>query len=121
MANEYFNQDEIKFDLNIKGDTFDDAITNNWGPKADEEVNNQIYNVASKKRLVTYLPVIPLLNSDVTPAVQNASNHYVKQMYYLRTKNIAMADAEEKEAKKDIDIFISKLKTDKVFFYRVVR
>ncbi len=121
MANEYFVQDEIKFDLSITGTTFDDAITNNWGPKADEEVNNQIYAVASKKRLVTYLPVLPLQETDLTQAVRNASNHYVKQMYYLRTRNIAMADAEEKEAKKDIDIFISKLKTDKVFFYRVVR
>ena len=117
----YFVIDEIKFDLNIKGTAFDTTITNNWGPKADEEVNDQIYLVAAKKRLQTYLPVIPLQGTDLTATVKNASNHYVKRFYYMRTRNVPMADAEEKEAKKEIEKFITKLRTDKVFYARVVR
>ena len=117
----YFVQDEIKFDLNITGTVFDSTITNNWGPKSDNKVDDEIYAVASKKRLVTYLPVLPLQGTDLTDTIRNASNHYVKQFYYMRTKNIAMADAEEKEARKDILTFISRLKTDKIFYARVVR
>jgi len=117
----YFVKDEIKFDLNIPGTVFDDTIDNNWGPKADLKVDDQIYAVASKKRLVTYLPVLPLQGTDFTDSVKNASNHYVKQAFYLRNKNVQMADAEEKAAKQDVDSFIAKLKTDKVFYYRIVR
>jgi hypothetical protein len=117
----YFDIDEIKFDLIISGTTFDSTITTNWGPKADEKVNDEIYDVAAKKRLVTYLPVLPLQGTDLTQSVINASNHYVKQMFYLRNKNVMMADAEEKEARKEIKVFISKLKTDKVFYARIVR
>lgn len=117
----YFDQTEIKFDLNITGTTFDDTIDDNWGPKADLKVDDQIYAVASKKRLVTYLPVLPLQGTDLTDSVTNASNHYVKQAYYLRTRNVEMASVEEKAAKQDVDSFISRLKTDKVFYYRIVR
>lgn len=117
----YFVTDEIKFDLNITGTTFDDAINTNWGPKADLKVDDQIYAVASKKRILTYLPILPLQDADLTDSVRNSSNHYVKQAYYLRTKNIEMANGEEKAAKQDVDSFISRLKTDKVFYYRTVR
>lgn len=117
----YFIKDEIKFDLNITGTVFDSTIDDNWGKKADLKVDDQIYSVAAKKRLVTYLPVLPLQNTDITDSIRNASNHYVKQAYYLRTKNIEMANAEEKAAKQDVDSFISRMKTDKVFYARVVR
>lgn len=117
----YFVLADIKADLSITGTAEDTQITDNWGPKGDIQVNDQIYAVAAKKRLVTYLPVIPLQATDLTQSVINASNHYVKQMYYLSTRNVEMANTEEKAAKAQVEIFISKLKTDKVFYARVVR
>ncbi len=115
----YFDQVEIKFDLNIKGTTFDDAIDNNWGPKSDEDVDNRVYEVAEKNRRQLQLPVLPFVSTPTT--IKSASNHFVKMRYYQRTKNSEKEKEEQKAAEIDIAAYVRRLKVDKEFYMRIVR
>lgn len=115
----YFDQSEIKFDLNITGTTFDSAITSNWGPKSDEDVDNRIYEVAEKARRILALPILPFVTTPIT--VKSASNHFVKMRYYQRTRNSVKEKEEEKAAEADIAAYVRRLKVDQQFYMRIAR
>lgn len=115
----YFDQDEIKFDLNITGTTFDGAITSNWGPKSDADVDNRVYEVAEKARRITELPVLPFTITPTT--IQSASNHFVKMRYYQRTRNSVKEKEEETAANNDIAAYVRRLKVDQEWYMRLAR
>lgn len=115
----YFNQSEIKFDLNITGTTFDTAITSNWGPKADEDVDNRVYEAAEKARRITELPVLPFTTTPTS--IQSASNHFVKMRYYQRTRNSVKEKEEETAANNDIAAYVRRLKVDQEWYMRLAR
>ena len=113
----YFNQDDIKFDLNIKGTTFDDQITTVWGPEADEEVDNRIYTAAAKARRITALPILPL--ATVPTTVKSASDHFVKARYYKRTRNFENQKEEKQAAIDSINAYVARLNVDTVWYGRL--
>lgn len=115
----YFEQENIKFDLNITGTVFDDAITTNWGPKSDLDVDNRLYEVAEKARRLLQLPVLPFETPNAT--VISASNHFVKMRYYQRVKDIEREKSELKAAEVDIAAYVQRLKVDKLFYMRIAR
>lgn len=117
----YFVIAEIKFDLTITGTVFDDAITTNWGPKSDEDVDNRIAEVVDKQRRRLVLPDLPLPTADITPTIRSASNHFVKMRYYQRIKQAEKQAEEEKAANLDIDAFVRRLDVDKEFYIRIAR
>lgn len=117
----YFDIDEIKADLNIKGTTQDDQITDNWGPKADNEVDDRIYTTAAKARRIISLPILPLTGTAITETIKSASNHFVKKKYYQSTRNENMMKEEDKAAMQDINAYLARLNTDAVYYGRVIR
>lgn len=117
----YFVKAEIKFDLNITGSVFDDTIDNNWGPKADEDVDNRIAEVVDKQRRRLVLPDLPLPAANITPTIRSASNHFVKMRYYQRIKQSEKQAEEEKAANIDIDAFVRRLDVDKEWYIRIAR
>ena len=117
----YFDTDEIKADLSIKGTTQDDQINDNWGPKADNEVDDRIYTTASKARRIISLPILPLTGTAITPTIISASNHFVKKKYYQSTRNENMMNAEDKAAQQDINAYLARLNVDAVYYGRVIR
>jgi hypothetical protein len=117
----YFDVDEIKADLNIKGTTQDAQINSNWGPKSDNEVDDRIYTTASKARRIISLPILPLTGTAITPTIISASNHYVKKKYYQSTRNKDMMDAEDKAAQQDINAYLARLNVDAVYYGRIMR
>jgi len=113
----YFDLDDIKFDLNIKGTTFDSQITNTWGPEADEEVDNRIYTAASKARRITALPILPLATTPTT--IKSASDHFVKERYYKRTRNTDKQKEERQAAVDSINAYVARLNVDTVWYGRL--
>ncbi len=117
----YFDVTEIKADLSITDTAEDDQINNNWGPKADNEVDDRIYTTASKARRVIALPILPLTGDAITPTIISASNHFVKKKYYQSTRNENMMNAEDKAAQQDINAYLARLNVDAVYYGRIIR
>jgi len=117
----YFNLDEIKFDLKIKGTEFDAQINNVWGPQSDTDVDDRIFTTASKARRIISLPILPLTGTAITPTIISASNHFVKEKYYLLTKNESMAKIEHDAAIAAINGYLGRQNVDAVYYGRVIR
>lgn len=114
----YFVLADVKFDLNITGTTFDDQINDNWGPESDEEVDNRIYTAAAKARRILVLPIVPL--SGTTPlTIKSASEHFIKERYYKRTRNKEDQKEEHNAAITAINAYVAKLNVDAVWYGRL--
>lgn len=114
----YFNKTDVKFDLNVLGTTFDAQIDTNWGPQADEEVDNRIYTSAQKARRLLVLPIVPL--SGVVPkSIKSASEHFIKERYYKRIRNKEEAKVERDGAMASINAYVAKLNVDAVWYGRL--
>lgn len=114
----YFDAADVKFDLGITGTGFDDAINNNWGPESDEEVDNRIYTAAAKARRILVLPIVPL--SGTTPlSIKSASEHFIKERYYKKTRNKEDQTEEHKAALVSINAYVAKLDVDAVWYGRL--
>ena len=117
----YFKLQEIKDDLGIKGTADDSQINTNWGPKADNEVDDRIYTTNAKNRRILTLPILPLTGDAITETIISASNHFVKKKYYQSTRNEPMIKAEDTYAMQDINAYLARLNTDAVYYGRVIR
>ncbi len=114
----YFDTTEVKFDLNIQGTGFDNTINNAWGPESDEEVDNRIYTAAAKARRLLVLPIVPL--SGVVPlTVKSASEHFIKERYYKRTRNKEEQKEEHNAALDAINAYVARLNVDAVWYGRL--
>ena len=118
---QYFNRDDVKFDLGITGTAFDDVIDNRWGPESDVEVDDRIFTTASKQRLIKSLPILPLDGDDITQTIKSASNHFVKQKYYQKTRNEPKAKEEENSAVRNINAYLARQNVDAEYYGRVIR
>lgn len=117
---------QIKFDLNITSGALDGGF-GDWISKADEDVDNRIYEIAEKARRITELPILPFPSATdeelgaLSPTIVSASNHFVKMRYYQRTRN-SVKEKEEKEAAEcDIAAYVRRLSVDKEFYIRIAR
>ena len=114
----YFETAVVKSDLDISSTDFDTQIAD-WGLKSDAEVDDFLYNVATKARRITALPVLPL--TTVQEGIKDASNHLVKAKYYYYVKNFELANEQRKEADRRIDAYINRLKVEKEIYGRIAR
>lgn len=105
----YFLASLVKNDLGIT-DTSQDTNIANWGLKADDEVDNYLYDKASKSGLLTALPVLPL--SSAPTSVKDASNDLVKEQYFVYIRDLDHAKYHRDAAVKALNQYIERLKVD---------
>ena len=114
----YFETTVCKNDLDISSTDFDTQIAD-WGLKSDAEVDDFLYDVASKARRITALPILPL--STVPETVKRASNSLVKAKYYEYVKNFDLMKMHRDQAMESVNQYVARLKVDKEVYGRIAR
>ncbi len=116
----YYDQTKVKADLRIT-DTGNDTQLDHWGEEAENEIDDTIYNMAAKARLLTKLPILPFASGSVPESVQGAADHYVMMRYYEFTRNPDMQRMQATAWKEKIQNYVDRLSTDKIFYGRIAR
>jgi len=116
----YYDQTKVKVDLRIP-DTSQDTQLDHWGEEAENEIDDMLYSTASKMRRIASLPVLPFASGSVPESVQGAADHYVQSKYYEFVRNVELADHHDKKWKERVENFVSRLKTEKRIYTRIVR
>jgi|SRR6056300_1806233 len=116
----YYEQTNVKSDLRIT-DTALDTQLDNWGIEAENEIDDEIYAVVAKARLLTKLPVLPFTAGSVPQSIRSAANHHVKMQFYEYTRNPEMQAIQKKEWKEKVQKYVGKLDTDKILYGRIMR
>ena len=114
----YFETTVCKSDLEITSTDFDTQVAD-WGLKSDAEVDDLLYDVATKAWRITALPILPL--TTVPEGIKDASNHLVKAKYYQFVKNFELMNFHTKESEKRVTNYINRLKVEKEIYGRIAR
>ena len=120
MAVPYYDLTKVKLDLRIT-DTGLDTQLAHWNDEAESAIDDHLYNVAAKARLLSKLPILPYASGSVPESVQGAADHYVKARYYEFTRQIEMIGVHEKAWKAKVEAYFERLGTDKIIYGRVAR
>jgi len=94
----YYDQTKVKLDLRIT-DTGNDTQLDHWGEEAENEIDDFIYDLVAKARLLTVLPLLPFASASVPESVQGAADHYVMMLYYMFTRQPEFITIHEKKWK----------------------
>lgn len=116
----YYIQADVKVDLRIT-DTSQDTQLDTWGVESENEIDDEIYKVIAKARLLTKLPELPFTAGSVPQSIRSAGNHHVKMQYYEFTRNPEMQKMHEKAWKEKVQTYVARLDTDKIIYGRIVR
>jgi hypothetical protein len=116
----YYIQADVKIDLRIT-DTSQNTQLDTWGVESENEIDDEIYTAVAKARLLNKLPVLPFTAGSVPSSIVSAANHHVKMQYYSFTRNPEMAALEDKKWKEKVQMYVSRLDTDKILFGRIMR
>jgi len=116
----YYDQTKVKADLRIT-DTGNDTQLDHWGEEAENEIDDLIYDLVSKARLLTILPQLPFASGDVPESVQGGADHYVMMRYYEFTRNPDMQKMQDKAWQEKIKNYVTRLTPDKIIYGRIVR
>lgn len=100
-------------------DTGNDTQLDHWSDEAEAEIDDLVYEIATKKRRITALPVLPFTGT-IPESIQGAADHFVKARYYEYIKNTDMAKHHEKKAQSKVDQYVSRLRVDQVYYGRIV-
>ncbi len=114
----YFVLASVKSDLDITDTGDDTSISTVWGPAADSEIDDILYETAAKNRKLESLPVLPL--SSPPASIIDAANALTKERYYLKQKDGDQAAFERERAVRLIAGFVRRLQVDNVLYGRVV-
>ena len=116
----YYDQTKVKLDLRIT-DTAVDTQLDHWGEEAENEIDDVLFDKASKARRITALPILPFAAASVPESVQGAADAYVKARYYEFTKNFDMAKEWEDAMDKKLSRYVDRLGIDTVIYWRIAR
>ena len=119
MAVPYYDQTKVKADLSIT-DTGNDTQLAHWNDEAEAEVDDLLYDKATKARRITSLPVLPFASGSVPETVQGAADHLVKSRYYEFIRNTDLAKYHMKQTDTKLDRYIDRLNVDKEIYGRIV-
>lgn len=119
MVSIYYDQTKVKLDLNITG-TGKDTQLDHWSDEAETEIDNTLFDLASKARRLTQLPVLPFASGEVPETVQGSADNIVKAKYYEYIKNLEMAAHHTKISTTKLQQYIERLRVDKIIYGRVV-
>jgi hypothetical protein len=116
----YYDQTKVKADLRIT-DTSQDTQLDHWGEEAENEIDDLVYILAAKARLLTKLPVLPYASGSVPESIQGAADHYVMMRFYEFTRNAEMQAMQAKAWKEKVSNYVDRLKTDSLIYGRIAR
>lgn len=116
----YYIQADVKIDLRIT-DTSQDTQLDTWGVESENEIDDEIYKVIAKLRLLNKLPVLPFTAGSVPQSIRSAANHHVKMQYYEFTRNPDMQKLHSIAWKDKVETYVSRIDTDKVIYGRIAR
>lgn len=116
----YYDQTKVKADLRIT-DTGNDTQLDHWGEEAENEIDDLVYILAAKARLLTKLPILPFASGSVPESIQGAADHYVMMRYYQFTRTPDMASMQDKAWKEKVQNYVDRLKTDSIIYGRIAR
>ena len=119
MAVPYYDLTKVKLDLSIT-DTGNDTQLGHWNDEAEAEIDDTLYDKATKARRITALPVLPFASGSVPESVQGAADHLVKSRYYEFVKDLDMAKYHKEQMLLKLDLYIERLKVDSEIYGRVV-
>ncbi len=116
----YYDQTKVKADLRIT-DTGNDTQLDHWGEEAENEIDDLLFNKATKARRITALPVLPFASGSVPESVQGAADWIVKAKYYGYTKSYDLKKEADTEAMRRINNYIKRLTQEQEYYWRVAR
>jgi len=119
VAVPYYDLTKVKLDLNI-ADTGNDVQLAHWNDEAEAEIDDLLYDKATKARRITSLPILPFASGSVPETVQGAADHLVKSRYYEFIRNTDLAKYHMKQADVKADRYIARLNVDKEIYGRIV-
>jgi len=120
MAVPYYDQTKVKIELNIT-DTGNDTELDHWNDEAENEIDDLLFDKATKARRITVLPVLPFAAGSVPESVQGAADEIVKSKYYAFIRNLEMSKHFADESMKKIDNYIKRLGIDREIYWRIAR
>jgi len=119
VAVPYYDLTKVKLNLNITGSGKDTQLAN-WNDEAESEINDVLFDKATKARRIISLPVLPFASGSVPETVQGAADHYVIARYYEFIKNMDMAKVHDKKSNDKLNRYISRLTVERVIYGRIV-
>ena len=121
MVSAYYEQAVVKADLGLTGAGLDSQL-DDWSDKIESVIDDMLFEVATKARRITFLPVLPLTGTAITQTIKDAANAGVKSKYYdVEQRDLDRQNKYEKEMKDKIDNFINRLKVDEQKYGRIIR
>ena len=109
----------VKTDLGL-GAAFDARLAD-WNDKATEEWDDMLYEVASKRRLLITLPVLPLQTSEITESDRDGTNNLMKAIYFDNQKQFELSKGFRDRAMAIAGNRIGRIKVDKEIYGRIIR
>jgi len=119
VAVPYYDLTKVKLNLSITG-TGKDTELAHWNDEAEAEIDDVLYDKATKARRITSLPILPFTAGSVPETVQGAADHYVIARYYEFIKNPEMSKLHDKKMNDKINRYIDRLAVDKQIYGRIV-
>lgn len=120
MVVPYYDQAKVKVDIRETTTALDTQL-DHWGDEAEAEINDRLWDKATKSRLISKLPTLPFASADVPESVRGSADNYVKMKFYEFTKVIELSNHFEKRWKEKIDNYVTRLNVNKEVYGRIAR
>jgi len=120
MVVPYYDIAAVKLDIRETGSGIDSELAH-WNDKAEAQINDDLFDKATKARRITALPVLPFAAGSVPETIQGAADAYVTYLYYLYVKNPEMAQSHLKTYTAKIDRYIERLAVDMEIYGRIAK
>ena len=118
MSVPYYDLAKVKVNLDIP-DTSQDVQLAHWNDEAEAEIDDILFDKATKARRITALPVLPFASGSVPETVQGAADHLVQARYYSYIKNLELTKYHKAEADTKISRYINRLKVNVEIYGRI--
>ena len=116
----YYDQTKVKLDIRETSAALDTQL-DHWGEEAENEIDDMLYDKASKAQRITALPVLPFASGSVPESIQGAADNYVKMKFYEYSKNVELSDHFRKQTDLKVQRYVDRLKVDIQFYARTAR
>jgi hypothetical protein len=116
----YYDQTKVKADIRETSSALDTQL-DHWGEEAENEIDDMIYDKATKQKRITALPVLPFASGSVPESIQGAADNYVKMKFYEYSKNLELTEHFRKQTDFKVQKYIDRLAIDNNIYFRIAR